>query len=65
MTVNINGRDQVVSATTLAGILEELGLAGARVATAHRGEFVPAHARAACVLRDGDRVEILAPMQGG
>ena len=29
------------------------------------GAFVPGSARAGQVLKDGDRLEVLAPMQGG
>lgn len=65
MNIIINGKAQVVSAMTLAGILAELGYGGRRVATAHGGAFVPAAAREACTLREGDQVEILTPMQGG
>jgi len=42
-----------------------LGFAEAKVATAVNGDFVPAGARAQRALGDGDRVEVLAPMQGG
>jgi len=35
------------------------------VATAVNGEFVPATERRAARLADGDRLEVLAPMQGG
>ncbi|MCA0941679.1 sulfur carrier protein ThiS [Yangia mangrovi] len=64
MKIVINGAPYEVSATTLAGLLQERGIAG-RVATAVNEEFVPAGLRASHPLRDGDRVEILAPMQGG
>ncbi|SDI23930.1 sulfur carrier protein ThiS [Alloyangia pacifica] len=64
MKIVINGEPREVTATTLAGLLEERGLPG-RVATAVNEGFVPATLRASHVLRDGDRVEILAPMQGG
>ena len=37
----------------------------AKVATALNGEFVPARARAATPLKEGDRIEIVAPRQGG
>ena len=37
----------------------------AKVATALNGEFVPARAREATPVKDGDRIEILAPRQGG
>jgi len=45
--------------------LRLLGFGGAVVATALNGEFVPVSARAHTALRDGDRLEVLAPMQGG
>lgn len=65
MNITVNGKPRDVAATTLAGVLEELGYTGPRVATARAGEFVPAARRAECRLREGDVVEILAPMQGG
>ncbi|MBE9640338.1 sulfur carrier protein ThiS [Salipiger mangrovisoli] len=64
MKIVINGEAHEVAATTLAGLLEERGFAG-RVATAVNEAFVPAALRGSQALRDGDRVEILAPMQGG
>ncbi|MGR3197707.1 MAG: sulfur carrier protein ThiS [Paracoccus sp. (in: a-proteobacteria)] len=45
--------------------LTELGWADARVATALNGDFVPKGARAETVLSPSDRLEVLAPMQGG
>jgi len=42
-----------------------LGYGGAVVATAVNGEFVPTAARQTARLAEGDRVEVLAPMQGG
>jgi sulfur carrier protein len=65
MKILINGDSREIRAADLAGALEELGYGGAVVATAVNGEFVPAAAREAARLRDGDRVEVLAPMQGG
>jgi sulfur carrier protein len=46
-------------------MLRICGYGEAIVATAVNGEFVPARARGEIHLRDGDRVEVLAPMQGG
>ena len=43
----------------------ELGFAEGQVATALNGEFVPRQARAATRLAADDRVEIVAPRQGG
>ena len=64
MKIVINGAPYDVAATTLAGLLEEREVSG-RVATAVNETFVPAALRASHPLHDGDRVEILAPMQGG
>jgi sulfur carrier protein len=65
MKLVVNGELQEVPAATLAEALQLLDLAEATVATALNGEFVPARAREATSLKDGDRIEILAPRQGG
>jgi sulfur carrier protein len=61
----VNGEPQDVPASTLADALQSLDLAEAKVATALNGEFVPARARASTPVKDGDRIEIVAPRQGG
>jgi sulfur carrier protein len=65
MTLLLNGEPRTVSATTLAEALRELGYDGKIVATAVNGSFVAARLRAGVALREGDRIEIVAPMQGG
>lgn len=65
MTIIVNGERRDIAAATLHALLERIGLSEAVVATALNGEFVPASARARTGLKDGDAVEILAPMQGG
>ena len=65
MKILVNGDWRNTAACDLAGALQELGFADAVVATALNGEFVPAGARPGALLADGDRLEILAPMQGG
>ena len=65
MRLEVNGDMHEVTAPTLAAALNELGWSGARVATALNGSFVPRTARAQTPLKDGDRLEVLAPMQGG
>ncbi len=64
MKIVLNGDAREVSASTLLALLEECGFSG-RVATALNEEFVPAHLRDSQPLKDGDRVEVVAPMQGG
>ena len=65
MRLVVNGKSQELPAATLADALQSLNFAEAKVATALNGEFVPARARQATTLKDGDRIEILAPRQGG
>ncbi len=65
MRILVNGASRDIRAADLSGALEELGYGGAVVATAVNGEFVAAGERARAQLADGDRVEVLAPMQGG
>lgn len=65
MNVVVNGEKRDIDATTLAGALRALEYGEAKVATALNGEFVPARSREATPVKDGDRIEILAPRQGG
>ena len=64
MKISVNGETIEVAATSIAALLEELAYDG-KVATALNEEFVPASHRYKTALNTGDRVEILAPMQGG
>ena len=65
MKINVNGESKEVAAATLDAALDELGYGGAKVATAVNEDFVPAAARARTELAEGDRLEIVAPRQGG
>ncbi|MBC7154704.1 MAG: sulfur carrier protein ThiS [Rhodobacteraceae bacterium] len=65
MRIEVNGESRDVRSTTLSEALEELGFAGMKCATAVNAQFVPVPARAERTLKDGDRVEVLTPMQGG
>ena len=65
MKINVNGEDREVSASNVADALTELGFGDAKVATALNSEFVPAALRASTTVENGDRLEVLAPMQGG
>lgn len=65
MRILVNGDWRETGAVDLAGALVEFGYAQAVVATALNGEFVPATSRPGARLSEGDRVEVLAPMQGG
>lgn len=65
MRILVNGDSREIRAADLAAALEELGYGGAVVATAVNGEFVPTAERGSARLQGGDRIEVLAPMQGG
>jgi sulfur carrier protein len=61
----VNGAWRETQRRELAGALEELGYGASVVSTALNGEFIAAALRAGTVLAEGDRIEVLAPMQGG
>jgi len=65
MKILVNGVEQDVGAETLEGALEQLDYGDTKVATAVNGDFVPARKRAETPLREGDRIEIVSPRQGG
>jgi sulfur carrier protein len=65
MKILVNGASHDISGGELAAVLEELGYRDCVVTTALNGEFVATAVRARTRLRDGDRLEVLAPMQGG
>ncbi len=65
MTLIVNGEPREVAVGTLAEALQALDYGESKVATALNGEFVPARARGATPVKDGDRIEIVAPRQGG
>ena len=65
MKILVNGAWRETQCAELAGALHELGYGGSVVSTAVNGEFIAAALRARTVLAEGDRIEVLAPMQGG
>ena len=65
LRILVNGEERDVRGRTLALLLDELGYAGQKVATAYNGEFVPEKSRAGQALIPGDQIEIVAPRQGG
>ncbi len=65
MNIVINGENVETKNENLVALLSELGYGTAKVATALNEEFIPATSRFDTHLKNGDRLEILAPMQGG
>ncbi|MBV8782818.1 MAG: sulfur carrier protein ThiS [Gammaproteobacteria bacterium] len=65
MKIMVNGAWRELGAVRLAEALVELGYGERVIGTAVNGEFVAVAARATTPLADGDRLEVLAPVQGG
>lgn len=65
MKLIVNGEEQTVKAETLIDLLAELEFEGEWLATAVNNDLVAAEERGGFRLTDGDRIEVLAPMQGG
>jgi sulfur carrier protein len=65
MHIFVNGDQHNIDPETLAAALDRLGYGAKKIATAVNGRFVAAAARPSLKLADGDKVEVVAPMQGG
>lgn len=65
MKLMVNGEAHEVAANTLAELLAALDYEGDWLATAVNSDLVHKTNRAEFRLSDGDRIEILSPMQGG
>ncbi|AZO29655.1 MULTISPECIES: sulfur carrier protein ThiS [Mesorhizobium] len=65
MRLIVNGEALDSAAATLAALLAELDYEGDWLATAVNSDVVHKANRAEFRLNDGDRIEILSPMQGG
>jgi sulfur carrier protein len=66
VTILVNGQERVVDAeTTVARLLEDLGVRPDGVAVAVDREVVPRSRHAEQVLAEGQRVEILRAVGGG
>ena len=66
MDIIINGQKKTLNAApNIASVLKDQGYANKIVAVAMNGEFTPRASYETTTLKDGDVLEIVAPMQGG
>ena len=65
MRIFLNGAPTDVTPGTLTQVLQECGYEGNHFATAVNEVFVHKEQRQTRVLLEDDRVEIVAPMEGG
>jgi len=66
ITVSINGvARQLHDATSVAALIEEMGLTGKRIALERNGEIVPRSRFPVQQLADGDKLEVVVAVGGG
>jgi sulfur carrier protein len=66
MEITVNGAPQVhAGPLAVADLLQNMALAGKKVAVERNGEIVPRGAHASTQLKDGDRLEIVVAVGGG
>jgi sulfur carrier protein len=66
MEIQLNGESyQLATATTIAALVEQLGLGNRRYAVEVNAELIPRSEHAGHQLRAGDRVEIVHAIGGG
>jgi sulfur carrier protein len=66
LNITINGESrQFASALTVAGLIDQLGYSGKRIAIERNGEIVPKSRHASTPLVSGDRLEIVVAVGGG
>lgn len=66
MIIQLNGvAQELAPGLTVAALIEQLALAGRRLAVERNGDIVPRSLHAATVLGEGDRVEIVHAIGGG
>ena len=66
LNITINGESrQFASALTVAGLIDQLGYSGKRIAVERNGEIVPKSRHASTPLVSGDRLEIVVAVGGG
>jgi sulfur carrier protein len=65
MKLVVNGEEHHLDVTSLTDLLAALEYEGGWLATAVNGELVHREDRTDCRLAEGDRIEVLAPLQGG
>ena len=66
ITISINGTTrQFTEPVSVATLIEEMGLAGKRIALERNGDIVPRSMFTTQQLADGDRLEVVVAVGGG
>jgi len=65
ISITVNGETRRSSATTVAGLVREIGLKPEKVAVEHNGEIAPRSTLEDVPLKEGDQLEIVHFVGGG
>ena len=66
ITVIVNGSNrQIAGSSSVAALIEEMGLTGKRIALERNGEIVPRSQFATRQLSNGDKLEVVVAVGGG
>lgn len=66
MKIILNGETLTLEKpSSINDLLEQKGYNGKLIAVAVNNDFLPKSAYATTILQDNDKIEIVAPMQGG
>ncbi len=66
MKLTVNGKaHECPAGATVSALLEQMALAGRRVAVERNGEIVPRSQHAAAALAEGDQIEVVVAVGGG
>lgn len=66
LNITLNGEARVLAGSlTVAGLLDQMGLTGKRLAVERNGEIVPKGQHADTALVEGDVLEIVVAVGGG
>jgi len=66
LEIKINGESRLFAeALTVAGLIDQLGYTGKRIAVERNGEIVPKSQHATTALATGDQLEIVVAVGGG
>ena len=66
MNITLNGKQQMLETPkSIEGLLKEEGYNGKLIAVAINGAFLPKSSYGKTNINENDKIEIVAPMQGG
>ena len=65
MKISLNGKVTEVDQTALKNMMISQGYQASHLAVAVNGDFIPKSQHESYQIKEGDEVDIVAPMQGG